>query len=266
MSLDQTAPSTEATTHPVQACRAETNRANAQHSTGPKSIAGKLRSSQNSFQHGLYSKQLIVPGENPAEFDQLRAKLGSEHQPADTTEEILVDELAQHFWRIRRFRELEARAWQPENLDTWCDNGLLALVQRSMASAERSFHKSLTALQALQKRTGPGSVVRDQEMRTGRKPVVRDQEMRTGPGSVVRDQEMRTGREPMPASGFVPQIHDPAETQLGPDPHRPFSRYFEHAEDHNTEAGFVPSNSFEFFPYGEPECEESLGKSPSRAA
>ena len=75
--------------------RAEVNRANAQHSTGPKSIIGKLRSSQNSFQHGLYSEQLVLPNEDPAEFDRLRATLRNEHQPANTTEEILVDELAQ---------------------------------------------------------------------------------------------------------------------------------------------------------------------------
>ncbi len=137
-----------------QTARAEINRANAQHSTGPKSAIGKLRSSQNSFQHGLYSKQLILPGEDPEEFDHLRATLRTEHEPANTVEEILVDELAQHFWRMRRFRELEAHAFQPENLDNWCDNGLMTLIQRSMASAERSFHKSLTALQRLQKTRG----------------------------------------------------------------------------------------------------------------
>ena len=94
---------------------------------------GKLRSSQNSFKHGLYSKHLILPDEDPAEFDHLRATLRDEHQPAGIIEEILVDELAQHFWRMRRFRELEARALQPENLDTWCNNGLFALIQRCEA-------------------------------------------------------------------------------------------------------------------------------------
>ena len=133
---------------------AERNRANAQHSTGPKTVHGKIRSSQNSFRHGLYSKQLVLPNEDPAEFDHLRAALRREHQPASTTEEILVDELAQHFWRMRRFRESEARAFQPENLDAWIANGLLALIARSAASAERSFHKSLHALRLLQKARG----------------------------------------------------------------------------------------------------------------
>ncbi len=101
--------------------RADVNRANSQHSTGPASSIGKARSAQNAFKHGLYSKQLILPGEDPAEFDELRATLCGEHQPANTTEEILVDELAQNFWRMRRFRELEARAWTPENLNSSID-------------------------------------------------------------------------------------------------------------------------------------------------
>jgi len=151
MSPNQTA---SQAAEPLKGCRSEINRANAQHSTGPKSTIGKLRSSQNSFQHGLYSKQLILPDEDPAEFDHLRATLRNEHQPANTTEEILVDELAQQFWRMRRFRELETRAWTPENLDSWIENGMLALINRSMASAERSFHKSLTALAKLQKQRG----------------------------------------------------------------------------------------------------------------
>ena len=120
-------------------------------STGPRTPEGKARSARNSFKHGLYSQQLIIEGEDPAEFDQLRATLRAEHQPLNSTEEILVDELAQHFWRMRRFRALEARAWSPENLDAWCESGLLALIQRSMSSAERAFHKSLATLTKLQK-------------------------------------------------------------------------------------------------------------------
>ena len=136
---------------PQPPTRAAINRANAERSTGPRTPEGKARSARNSFKHGLYSQQLIIEGEDPAEFDQLRATLRAEHQPLHSTEEILVDELAQHFWRMRRFRALEARAWSPENLDAWCENGLLALIQRSMSSAERAFHKALATLTKLQK-------------------------------------------------------------------------------------------------------------------
>lgn len=130
------------------------NQANAQHSTGPQSPEGKARSSRNSFKHGLYSKQLVLPNEDPAELDRLRLSLRAEHQPINTTEDILVNELAESFWRIRRMREREAAAMQPENFGTWIELGLLAVVQRTMASAERAFHRSLAALRRAQKDRG----------------------------------------------------------------------------------------------------------------
>jgi hypothetical protein len=127
------------------------NQANSQKSTGPKSADGKARSSRNSFKHGLYAKELVLPNEDPAELDQLRAFLRAEHQPINTTEEMLVNDLAENFWRLRRMREFETRAMQPENIHVWHDSGLLAVVQRTMASAERGFHKTLGSLRRLQK-------------------------------------------------------------------------------------------------------------------
>ncbi len=173
--------------------RADVNRANAQYSTGPTSAAGKASSSKNSFRHGLYSKQLILPGEDPAEFDELRGTLRNEHQPANTTEEILVDELAQHFWRMRRFRELEARAWGPEFLSGSMDNGMMTLIARSMASAERSFHKSLAALSRLQKARGF----------VPQKPV-EEQTTTEETGFVPAESPMDAAAAPTPP-GFVPQ-------------------------------------------------------------
>ncbi|MBV9157656.1 MAG: hypothetical protein JO097_15430, partial [Acidobacteriaceae bacterium] len=69
--------------------RAEINRQNAQHSTGPCSIQGKLASSRNSLKHGLASGTLIIAGEDPAAFAALLSDLSDEHQPANTTEELL---------------------------------------------------------------------------------------------------------------------------------------------------------------------------------
>jgi len=132
--------------------RAEINRANSLHSRGPRSPEGKAKSSQNSFKHGLYSKQLVLPNEDPAELDDLRASLRAQHQPANTTEEILVNELAENFWRIRRMRQLEARTLNPENLENLAT--LLPAIHRAMASAERAFHKSLAALRSLQQDRG----------------------------------------------------------------------------------------------------------------
>jgi hypothetical protein len=132
--------------------RAEVNRKNSQQSTGPRTAEGKSASSQNAFKHGLYSKQLILPGEDPAELDVLRADLRREHQPATTTEDILVNELAEHFWRLRRMRKFEARAMSADNFETGL--AILPIIQRTMASAERGFHKALKTLTDLQRQRG----------------------------------------------------------------------------------------------------------------
>lgn len=62
----------------------------------------------------------------------------------------VLHEIAEQFWRLCRMREFEARGMQPENFDYWFEHGLLSLVTRQMASAERSMHKAVTALRHIQ--------------------------------------------------------------------------------------------------------------------
>jgi hypothetical protein len=147
---------TQTTPVPESVSQAEINHANSQHSTGPVTPAGKAASSRNSFKHGLYSKALMYPGENPAELDALKADLRAEHQPANTTEEILVNDMAEHFWRIRRWREREARLMAIETTPAGvvAFTEMLPLIQRLMSAAERGFHKSLSTLRQLQKDRG----------------------------------------------------------------------------------------------------------------
>jgi hypothetical protein len=131
--------------------RLEANRANAEHSTGPRTQAGKAKSSQNSFKHGIYSKQLILHWEDPNEFEQLKDGLMEEHQPRTLTENLLVQEMAEHYWRIQRFRSLET---DMTNQDELCLPHITA-VHRFMNSAERGFYKALKTLKDLQKTAAP---------------------------------------------------------------------------------------------------------------
>ncbi len=108
----------------------------------------------------LNLSQHTLPSDKPALSDRiseaveaLKAKLCAEHQPANQTEEILVEELAEQFWRLRRARAMEASL-----LDS--DKVLiphLAAIQRMMSSAERGFHKALAVLRQLQKDRGSRS-------------------------------------------------------------------------------------------------------------
>jgi len=47
------------------------NRANAQHSTGPRTPEGKTASSMNALKHGADAASVVIPGEDPAQYDRL---------------------------------------------------------------------------------------------------------------------------------------------------------------------------------------------------
>ncbi|MEK7993363.1 MAG: hypothetical protein AAB403_06110, partial [Planctomycetota bacterium] len=60
----------------------ETNRRNAQRSTGPRTDAGKAAASLNGATHGLASSRAIVlPEENRQEFQELLDGFRSQYQP-----------------------------------------------------------------------------------------------------------------------------------------------------------------------------------------
>jgi hypothetical protein len=104
----------------------------------------------NLSQYSLPSEKLALSHEDPGALDTLKAKLRAEHQPINETEEILVNEMAEQFWRLRRARAIEASL-----LDS--DKVLiphLAAIQRMMSSAELGFHKALKVLRQLQKDRG----------------------------------------------------------------------------------------------------------------
>ena len=84
------------------------NKHNARNSTGPQTETGKQRSSQNGLKHGVYSLRAVIPGEDPAEFDQLCSEFVDEFQPDTPYERSLVRQIADAEWRLRRISRLEA--------------------------------------------------------------------------------------------------------------------------------------------------------------
>ena len=127
--------------------RAETNRQNAQHSTGPTTAAGKLASSRNSLRHGLASGTLIIPGENTADFEALHNDLLEEHQPATQTEQPLIEQMAQSWWLAQRAIRLQNECFTENGLD----DKRLSLLIRYQTTHQRAFHKALADLSRLQK-------------------------------------------------------------------------------------------------------------------
>ena len=116
----------------------EANRLNAQHSTGPTTPEGRAAVRLNGLKYGLYAETLILPGEDPAEFDALLDRLDSEHQPATPTEELFVSQIAMASWRRARVQRMEAAFYKNKHKENtqddnrWYrpldDNGRLAFI------------------------------------------------------------------------------------------------------------------------------------------
>ena len=88
--------------------RASINRANSQHSTGPRSAAGKQRSSLNATTHGLTSQSPVLASEDLAAYQLHCRQFLDEYQPATPTENQLTQEIADTAWRLNRIPLLES--------------------------------------------------------------------------------------------------------------------------------------------------------------
>ena len=135
----------------------------ATHSTGPRSAEGKARSCMNALKSGIYSKSLVIPGENPAHLDALTDEYYQRYRPAHPEQRDLVDILVRSTLTLRRFAVAEAQVWT-YRLDTSiklsitpamghafsaCDRTLDRL-QRFVNSTQRNYRNALHELERLQ--------------------------------------------------------------------------------------------------------------------
>ena len=84
------------------------NQGNAQKSTGPTTEEGKQRSSMNAMTHGIFANIPILPGENEANLNELKAQIIQALKPTDAIELGFVERIIQSRFRQIRLREAEA--------------------------------------------------------------------------------------------------------------------------------------------------------------
>jgi hypothetical protein len=129
------------------------NRANSLNSTGPNNTE---RTRYNATRHGLSGKQVVVQGEDPAAFEALRRGLFDSYKPANTAEEILVEEIAQNYWRLRRARIIEAENFRINGggadpvIAFGCGATHFDNVRRYMTTIERAYHRAIQQLEKTQ--------------------------------------------------------------------------------------------------------------------
>lgn len=140
----------------------EANRENALKSTGPASIEGKSRASKNAIKHGILSKDLVVSGEKPSEYQSFRQNLIETLHPEGTMETLLVEKIACLAWRQRRAIQAESSLfhkglsseWNRKSLESFFqgrDGDCLQNLSRYEANIEKNFYRALHQLKELQK-------------------------------------------------------------------------------------------------------------------
>ena len=88
------------------------NRANAQHSTGPKTPEGKEKSSRNSLKHGFFARQPLPAGQEGDKlwliYSDMVAGIWEHYKPVGCMEEILTEKIATESIRLSRFMAHES--------------------------------------------------------------------------------------------------------------------------------------------------------------
>jgi len=117
---------------------------NAQHSTGPRTEEGKAASSLNSLKHGLTAKTVLLPGEDPAEYQSFSTGMRQDLDPLNTFETSLVTELINLQWRLQRAARFEAGILSAENPDFKALNNMslhAARLKRQVSSTLKEFEQ-----------------------------------------------------------------------------------------------------------------------------
>ena len=102
-------------TSEVSEAKLAANRRNAQQSTGPRSAEGKQRASRNALKWGLFTDDhIILPGESQGDHDALIEQFWNSLHPTDAVEAAIVERMIANRWKLRRLRDLESFAEDPE--------------------------------------------------------------------------------------------------------------------------------------------------------
>jgi hypothetical protein len=153
----------------------EANRRNA---AGPHQMteAGKQSVRANALRHGLAAKlHVVLAGEDEEFYKQILESLREEYAPQSTQEEMLVNQIAENYWRLIRARNMESGSFklgikieaeeygfnrvEPDDLLRGANlatalshhHEIFARIARYESTAERSYYRAIRELDKLQK-------------------------------------------------------------------------------------------------------------------
>ena len=145
-------------------CPAEISRINGAKSFGPATAEGKAISSQNALKHGIFSKQVVLPGEDAEAFERLRADYIRRFRPQGDAEQELVETIAASSWRLKRIMRIENALFDDENTDALKALGLLVRYENQL---NRTYDQSVRRVKELQENR-PKEIVRNEPNKSQR--------------------------------------------------------------------------------------------------
>lgn len=151
--------------------KSDSARANGAKSHGPKTEAGRARSSQNALKHGFSAQTIVLPSEDPAEFQQLLASYLDDFHPSSPVELDLVHHMVAAQWRLRRLATIETQLIDQaiehiqeysddpptperalaEGFERLANGNSFAFLHRTESRLERTYSRALRNLLQLQK-------------------------------------------------------------------------------------------------------------------
>jgi hypothetical protein len=131
--------------------------------TGPRTVTGKARSSMNALKSGIYSKSLVIPGEDPEHLAALTNEYFERFRPTVPEQRDQVDILIRSTWTLRRLAAAETQVWiydmereyKPSQTAPLgksfrgCDRTLTRLC-RMVSATQRSYRDALSELDRMQ--------------------------------------------------------------------------------------------------------------------
>jgi len=108
------------------------NRANAQHSTGPRTEEGKAKVSLNAVKTGLTGRTVLLSSEEAAPYQALMLEFEKALQPVGVEERALVQSILDCRWRLDRIPGLEM--------------ALLTLIRNEWVARDPKYNNPVTAI------------------------------------------------------------------------------------------------------------------------
>lgn len=128
---------------------------------GVKTDAGKRAVRLNAVSHGIFSSEVLLPGEDAALLADLRDALVAELGPEGVVEMVLVERIISSIWRLKRMLRSESmlsptyllKSDNPRNHAVGIDYRWQPwqLMQRLETTVENQIFKSMNALERIQR-------------------------------------------------------------------------------------------------------------------